>query len=245
MPKGIDQQFKRTGIIGNHPVYHKGYPKIGPATPPQISSYVTVSWAWVDQKNGLLTWTFVNSDNTNSHAVVLYRGIGGAYIFGGAFWPIYLGPDNRASSWLDGTKPLPTASGSGNAPMGLLDFGSGASPRYLVAFIINLAPGQTWSMNEGGFWAAPTTAACYDLVSNIAGNYCVGYDPKRVTDWDNQVKNKDRGYSPDPNNVNTYAFTSEAATPENTLNYNDSIAAGPCSPKNFYFVIEKNNFGRD
>ncbi len=105
--------------------------------------------------------------------MVLYRG--GAetptYIFGGAFWPLYLDPSNNfGTQLLDGTQPIPTLSGSsGTAPMGLLDFGAGATSRYLVAFIFNLAPGQTWSMNEGFTPnAGPTTFLCYALDSNVS-----------------------------------------------------------------------------
>ncbi|MGP0071106.1 MAG: hypothetical protein ACLPWF_04135 [Bryobacteraceae bacterium] len=207
-----------------------------------------MSWAWTDQSQGNISWTFVNSDPTNSHAVVLYRGATGvgSYIFGGAFWPIYLGPDDSVSHMLDGTQPIPTVTGNGGQPMGLLDFGAGATPRYLVAFIFNLAPGQTWSTPEGGFTGiTPTAGACYELVSNVSGSYCVGYDPARVTDWDNQTQSTNRGYSPNPSTFLTYAFTPEPATPENTLGFNDSIGSGSCVLQNFYFVTQKNNYGRD
>ena len=219
-----------------------------PPRVPSISQYVTATWAWQGNPNtGLITWTFVNSDQNNNHIIVLYRG--GAetptYIFGGAFWPVYLN-GGFGTSMLDGTQPIPTLSGSsGVAPMGLLDFGPGASPRYLVAFIFNLAPGQTWSMAEGFTAnAGPTTNLCYALVSNVSGNYCVGYDPARVAKFNSQG-NSGTGYSPDPNNFNTYAFTPEPTTPENSLGYNDSIASGTCATKNFYFVTRKNNFGAD
>jgi hypothetical protein len=232
-----------------HPVVHRGRPDMPPAPTPRISPYVTASWAWNGSPSGgNITWTFVNSDTANSHAVVLYRG--GAetptYIFGGAFWPIYLA-SGFGFSMLDGTKPIPTLSGGGNTqPMGLLDFGPSASPRYLVAFIFNLAAGQTWSTPEGFTPnAGPTTFLCYALDSNVSGNYCVGYDPARVAQWDSQTGSTTSGYSPNPNNFLTYAFTPESGTPENALGYNDSIAAGFCATKNFYFVTRKNNFGRD
>ncbi len=232
--------------ISHHPVIHRGHAQRLAnvrVTPPQISQFVTVSWQWTNQSNGDISWTFVNSDQSNSHSVVLYRN---GYIFGGAFWPVYLGPDDPASHMLDGSQPVPNLSGNGGQPMALLDFGSSASPRYIVAFIFTLGPGQTFSTPEGGFnGITPTAGACYELVSNVTGSYCVGYDPQRVADWDSQTSTTNRGYSPNPNNFFTYAFTPEAATPEVTLGFNDSIAAGGCAPQNFYFVIEKNNFGRD
>jgi len=134
--------------------------------------------------------------------------------------------------------------------MGILDYGSGASPRYTVAFIFNLAPGQTWSTPEAGFTAAagaPTAGVCYELVSNVTGNYCVGYDPARVQSYDGlfQPPSTDAGYSPNPSSYFTYAFTPEPATPETTLGYTDSIGSGTCATQNFYFVMEQNYFGRD
>ncbi len=237
-------------------VIHRGYTELLPrAVAPQISKYVTVTWQWTDQSNGDINWIFTNNDPSNSHAVVLYRGATsdsggggvGSYIFGGAFWPIYLGPDDSVSHMLDGSQALPTLSGSGGGqPMGLLDFGASASPRYLVAFIFNIAAGATFTTPEQGFTGlTPTAGACYELVSNVTGNYCVGYDPQRVIDFDNQEKDNDRGYSPNPSSYFTYAFTPEAATPEVTLGYNDSIAAGSCATQNFYFTMEQNTFGRD
>ena len=244
--RGRRNVLPKAGVIG-HPVFHRDrahiLPKGGPARPPLISQFVTVSWAWTDQANGNISWTFVNSDTNNSHAVVLYRN---NYIFGGAFWPVYLGPDDTVSHMLDGTQPLPTLTGNGGQPMGIIDYGVGASPRYLVHFIFNLAPGQTWSTPEGGFTGiTPTAGACYELVSNVSGTFCVGYDPQRVTDWDNQTGTTNRGYSPNPSSFLTYAFTPEPTTPENTLGFNDSIGSGTCALQNFYFVTEKNNFGRD
>ena len=155
-----------------HPVIHRGrahiIPKGGAPGAPRISQFVTVSWTWTDQAAGIYSWKFVNSDQNNSHAVVLYRN---NYIFGGAFWPIYLGPDDSVSHMLDGTQPIPTLTGTGGTvggmPMGILDYGPGASPRYLVHFIFNLAPGQTWSTIEGGFIGiTPTAGACYALTSS-------------------------------------------------------------------------------
>ncbi|MGA8875874.1 MAG: hypothetical protein WB555_10085 [Candidatus Korobacteraceae bacterium] len=255
MPKAKpSSRISRRGAAGasrpsvtGHPVIHPGrahiLPQGGVPLAPQISQYVTVSWNWTNQAQGNISWTFVNSDQNNSHAVVLYRN---NYIFGGAFWPVYLGPDDTVSQMLDGTQPIPTLSGNGGQPMGILDYGPSASPRYLVHFIFNLAPGQTWSTPEGGFTGiTPTAGACYALTSSVAGNYCVGYDPARVADWDSQTKTTNRGYSPNPNTFYTYAFTPEPATPENTLGFNDSIGGGTCAPKNFYFVTEQNYFGRD
>ncbi len=167
---------------------------------PQISKYVTVSWAWTNQSNGDISWTFTNSDPTNSHAVVLYRGATGVaeYIFGGAFWPVYVGPSD-ISHMLDGSQPAPTVSGNGGQPMALLDYGAGATPRYAVAFIFNLGPGQTWSTPEGGFnGITPTAGVCYELTGKTAATYCVGYDPARVSQYDSQTKGTTPGYSPNP-----------------------------------------------
>lgn len=206
MARGVRTNIRRpvvpkTAIVG-HPVIHRGRASMLPRRRapgvPLISAFVTVSWAWTDQANGNISWTFVNSDQNNSHAVVLYRN---NYIFGGAFWPVYLGSDDTVSHMLDGTQPIPTLTGNGGQPMGILDYGPGASPRYLVHFIFNLAAGQTWSTPEGGFTGGttPTAGVCYALTSSAAGDYCVGYDPQRVSDWDSQTGTTNRGYSPNPN----------------------------------------------
>jgi hypothetical protein len=211
-------------------------------SPHLIPQYVTASWAWTNQSAGEISWTFVNSDPYESHTVVLYRN---GYIFGGAFWPIYLGP-NSDHSMLDGTKPIAALTvNDSSAPMGILDFDPSATTRYLVAFIFTIGPGRSWSICEGGFTGVtPTAGVCYELVSKVAGDYCVGYDPTRVYEWNNEV-DASQGYSPNPKEFSTYAFTPEPGTPEQTLGLNDSIASGACSPRNFYFGVKKNHFGRD
>lgn len=229
------------------PVIHKGHPDLGPATPPQISADVTVTWAWTDQATGQISWTFVNADKNNSHAVVLYRGATNVsdYIFGGAFWPIYLGPSGL-SHILDGTKPVPTLTGDGGQPMGLLDYGPGATPRYCVAFIFNIGAGQTWSTPEAGFAGiTPTAGACYALTAATSGTYCVGYDQGRVTHYDGQTGSTEPGYSPNPSAFVTYAFQPEPATPENTLGYSDAIGDGPCLAPAIEFKLNKATFAQD
>ena len=238
----------RPGSGGTHPIFHPGrahlLPKGGIPRPTRVSAFVTVSWAWTNQSQGNISWTFVNSDPNNSHAVVLFRN---NYIFGGAFWPVYLGPDDTVSHMLDGSQPIPTLTGNGGQPMGILDYGPGASPRYLVHFIFNLAPGQTWSTPEGGFTGGttPTAGACYELTSSIAGSYCVGYDPTRVADWDSQTGTTNRGYAPNPSTFFTYAFTPESDTPENTLNFSDAIGSGSCVTPSIAFRLEKSTFSKD
>lgn len=238
----------KSGVIG-HPVIHRGHaPVLPPPAPPQISKYVKVSWAWTDQSTGNISWTFVNSDPVNSHAVVLYRGATGVpnYLFGGAFWPIYLGPDDSVSHMLDGTQPVPTLTGTGGQPMGLIDYGAGASPRFTVAFIFNLAPGQTWTTPEGGFEGiTPTPGVCYELVSNTSGTYCVGYDTARVAQWDSQTSSTNRGYSPNPSTYVTYAFQPEPTTPEVTLGYTDAIGIGACTSPGIGLRLEKSTFSQD
>ncbi|WP_429360875.1 hypothetical protein [Paraburkholderia sp. MM5496-R1] len=218
-------------------------PKGGPPRLPQISKFVTVSWAWTDQAKGNISWTFVNSDPDNSHAVVLYRN---NYVFGGAFWPVYLGP-GFGISMLDGSQPLPTLTGNGGQPMGIIDYGPGAGPRYLVHFIFNLAPGQTWSTPEGGFTGSttPTAGVCYELVSGTAGNYCVGYDPTRVSDYDNLTGTTLAGYTPNPSTYFTYAFTPESGTPENTLGFSDAIGSGSCVAPGIELRLQKSTFSKD
>ena len=159
-----------------HPVIHRGHPDVGPALPPQISKYVTVSWAWADQSAGNITWTFVNSDPSNSHTVVLYRGARSAnYIFGGAFWPIYLAA-GYGFSMLDGTKPIPTLTGTGGRSRWASSTTAQARlPDTWCTLFSTLAPGQTWSTPEGGFTGiTPTAGVCYAADQPHFGNLLCG-----------------------------------------------------------------------
>ena len=193
----------------------------------QISRSVTVAWAWNDQKSGTVAWTFANADPKGAHAVVLYRN---NYIFGGAFWPVYLGNAATFRTWmLDGSQPVPTLVDRGVAtngmPMGILDYGAASAPEYLVAFIFNVAPGQTWSVLEGGFSGGmtPTPGVLYEPTGRVARSVSVRYDPTRVSDWDTQTGTTEKGYASNPTVFDTYVFATEPTTPENTLGFDDTI----------------------
>ena len=99
--------------------------------------------------------------------------------------------------------------------MGILDFGSSASPEYLVAFIFTIGPNQTWSMQESGI--IPTAGVCYEPTSNGPRTMCVGYDQTRVTEYDKLEHTTDLGYSPNPSNFLTYAFAVEQGTPHSRV----------------------------
>ena len=238
----------RPGSGGTHPVFHPGrahlLPKGGIPTAPRVSTFVTVSWAWTDQANGNISWTFVNGDPNNSHAVVLYRN---NYIFGGAFWPVYLGPDDTVSHMLDGSQSIPTLTGNGGQPMGIIDYGPGASPRYLVHFIFNLASGQTWSTPEGGFTGGitPTAGACYELTSSTPGTTAsdtirrgspIGTArPARPIAATRQIRPPS---SPMPSHRNR-------ARRRTRSDFSDAIGSGSCVTPSIGFRLEKSTFSKD
>ncbi len=82
-------------------------------------------------------------------------------------------------------------------------------------------------------------------IASVAGNYCVGYDPARVTDWDSQVPRYRPRLLAQPKHFLYVCLHARTGLPENTLGFNDSIGGGTCATKNFYFVTKQNYFGRD
>jgi len=100
----------------------------------------------------------------------------------------------------------------------------------IVAFVFTLGPGETYQILEGGFSEEmpPSGAALYEVVQKKSGEYCIGYDPAQVADWDMQTQTAMAGYLPDPKTFETVelSFVDEKA-PSVTL-FNDPIADGAC-----------------
>ncbi len=101
--------------------------------------------------NGVVTWKISNTGGTTG-SWILQRGASQAgvpfedYIFGGAFAPAYLYNAASFGTSLLTAQPTPL-SGAGVAPMGIISSPSGT----LFAFVFTIAPGQTFTMEEGGF----------------------------------------------------------------------------------------------
>lgn len=201
------------------------------------SSRVSVAWSWYDEAKGVVEWSFAN-EGTSQHSVILLRN---GYYFAGAFWPVYWAnsggrgasaanqSDNFGTEWATAIAPLVDNGVRGNSPpICLADFGG---RKKTVVFLFTLAPGETWSMVEGGFSASmtPSGISLHEAALESSGDFCIGYDPRRVTDWDQQTGTSLRGYSPDPSTFNTVEIRVEGGAPFDTLPYDDPAPAnGPC-----------------
>jgi hypothetical protein len=188
------------------------------------SANVGVSWEWYDQANGLVKWTFVNNSQQQQTVILLRNG----YYFGGAFWPVYVNNSQFGINWATALTPLADNGFENNAPvLGLTQFSSG---QIIENFLFTLGAGQTWSMLEGGFstLSPPSGAQLFEVSLNSAGEFCVGYDPQQVIDWDTQSNTNYQGYSPNPNTITTVLVNASADAPYVQLFPNDSATAGAC-----------------
>ena len=187
------------------------------------STNIDVNWGWYDESQGLVEWTFTNIGGVQASVILLRNG----YYFGGAFWPVYEANPGFNTSFLQTVVPLVDSGVANNSPpLALIDLNG----QYSVAFIFTLAPGQTWSMLEGGFsqLMTPSQITAYEVVQESAGQFCIGYDPTRVSDWDSQTGTSLQGYSPNPSTFSTILFNTENA-PVDLLPFTDSIVTGACS----------------
>ncbi len=190
------------------------------------SQDLVATWAWADQSQGLVTWTFKNNGTQTKTGILLRN----SYFFGGAFWPVYVANSGFAVNWATGLTPLLDTGVSNNAPpIGIVDIGTNKAEVY---FLFTLGAGQSWSMYEGGFSTAmtPSGIAMYDVTLQSAGQFCIGYDQQRVTDWDLQTQTTLQGYSPNPSTIQTVQVLAESDTPYDVLPFNDPAPnSGPCT----------------
>ena len=217
--------------------------KITPALGPtkhlftHVSSHVTETWQWYNEGQGVVQWNYKN-DDTVPHTIVNLRN---GYYFGGAFWPVYYAnsngrgasatnpADNFGVDWATALDPLKDNGVLNNAPpIGIVDFGSG---KRTVNFLFTIEPESTWSMLEGGFSAlmTPSGLSAYEVALEKSAQFCVGYDPTRVSDWDTQTGTSFQGYSPNPNAFDIAEVTIETDAPFDVLPFTDSIVDGPCT----------------
>lgn len=209
---------------------------------------VSVSWSWYNEKQGTVEWTFRNAD-TKEHSVLLLRN---GYYFAGAFWPVYYANsdgrgasasnpnDNFGTNFLNGNSQIAPLVDHGvahnNPPLGLISFDNSdpakvSASNSQVLFVFTLSPGQTWSMLEGGFSASmtPSNISLHELSSITHGDFCIGYDSQRVTDWDNQTHTTLQGYSPDPSTIDTWLMGTGTDATFLELPYKDSYSDGKCT----------------
>lgn len=189
----------------------------------RITSPITVEWAWENQAQGIVKWTFSNTSNSLA-SVVLFRS---GYYFGNAFWPVYLNNSSFNTRFADSVAALTDKGTSNNSPpLMVVEFQNGKS---IVAFVFTLTPGQEWSMLEGGFvqGMVPENPVTY-AVSGITGKeFCIKYDQTQAADWDKQTGTNLKGYSPNPSEFQTITGILPASAAFVQL-FNDVIAPGKC-----------------
>ncbi|MEM0138769.1 MAG: hypothetical protein QW100_03480 [Thermoplasmatales archaeon] len=188
-----------------------------------ISTDIHCSWSWRNELNGIVSWNFVNDADFQETAVLFRNG----YYFGNSYWPVYL--ENSITSWATKLSPLVQKSQERNyAPLGIVDFGNG---RRIVAFLFTLSPGQEWSILEGGFSRSfpPMNPVVYGTKFQKVGKFCIGYDERQVEDWDRQLSTNEKGYSPNPSEVETVEVRVSAYASYVQLFSDDLISDEPCS----------------
>ncbi len=184
---------------------------------------VSVLWAWYNEAAGLVEWTFHNASAAVATVALLRNG----YYFGDAFWPVYLANPSFRTVWATALRPLPDQGASQNSPP-LVILGVGGSPT--VAFAFTLGPGQTWSMLEGGFSPAtpPDPQAAPLCAVELEAEFCVGYSPQAVSQWDQQSSTSLQGYSPNPASFRTLELSAPAAPLPTLKLFPVSVRPGPC-----------------
>ena len=190
------------------------------------SQNVSVTWDWHDEANGIVEWNFQNNSDTQQ-SVILYRN---SYFFGNAFWPVYEANPSFEVAWATSLTPLTDNGVSNNSPpIGLVGFGAN---QLIVAFVFTLGPKQDWSMIEGGYssFFPPSGVQLYEVTLTNTGEYCIGYDPAQVTDWDTQSGTNYQGYLPNPNAFTTVAVQAPSNAPYVQLFPKDTAVIGACSP---------------
>jgi len=187
------------------------------------SQNVVVTWEWYDKSQGIVKWTFTNTGKAQESVILLRNG----YYFGGAFWPVYVANSEFGVTWMNQVKPLVDNGAENNAPpIAPVTFSNGYTQ---VLFIFTLSGGQTWSMLEGGFNnIVPQLQGVYTLDNPVLQTWCIGYDPQRVKDWDNQTGTTLQGYSPNPNTITAVVWQASPGAPYDALPFNDMYCDTPC-----------------
>jgi len=187
------------------------------------SQNVVVTWEWYDKSQGVIKWTFTNTGKAQESVILLRNG----YYFGGAFWPVYVANSEFGVTWMNEVKPLMDNGVENNAPpIAPVTFSNGYTQ---VLFIFTLSGGQTWSMLEGGFNnIVPQLQGVYTVDNPVLQTWCIGYDPQRVKDWDNQTGTTLQGYSPNPNTITAVVWQASPGAPYDALPFNDMYCDTPC-----------------
>ncbi len=186
--------------------------------------YVSVSWSWYNQSEGIVTWTFTNQSN-ETQTVTLLRGAvdqNGTvlvyYYFGNAYWVDYL--SLGITQWQNNNAPLQQ---NGNPPIAVLEIGQ----NYLIAFVFTVPAKTTWSMLEGGFMNGLQPYNPMAITAKYLGDYnmCIGYDEKQVINYVAQTGIPAVGYEPNPSTFHTSVYSIDG--PYISL-FKDYVKKGRC-----------------
>lgn len=75
----------------------------------------------------------------------------------------------------------------------------------------------------------PSRVSLYGVSLEKLGEFCIGYDKARVTDWDTQTGTTFQGYSPNPSTFTLAEAQVESGAPYDVLPFTDSYTDGPCA----------------
>src|SRR5208283_1818919 len=168
---------------------------------------MNVSWAWQNQSQGIINWTFENTSDQQESAILLRSG----YYFGDAFYEIYV---NNGYSFLNSA---PSAL-NGSPPLAVIAFPQpDGTSNHIVTFVFTLGPGQTWTQQEGGFTGTnsggPTGIQCFDVSFQDVQYWCIAYDPSLPGQYDALTGTTDQPYEPNPSAFAVALFSAPATAP--------------------------------
>ncbi len=189
--------------------------------------YVTVTWNWHNQNEGIVEWIFKNNSNEKQEVILLRGAIDkngtvlAYYYFGNAYWVDYL--FLGITKW---QRNNTTLKNNENPPIAVIQIGD----KYLIAFEFTLAPNTTWSVLEGGFINGLQPYNPIAVQVNYLDDYqmCIGYDEKQVIDYIKQTEIPVIGYEPNPSTFKTSIYVTEAPYIEL---FKDKVKKGRCSLK--------------
>jgi hypothetical protein len=169
---------------------------------------VQVSWSWVSQEEGTITWKFTNP-NKSQVSFVLFRGYvqsgedtpENLYIFGDAFYPLYyydFGEEFQVG------KPSPLSGSVSNPPLAVIESKDG---KLQVGFIFTLKAGASFSMEEGGFVGIqPAGAKTISAVYSETGKFTINYSKQISCEQYNKQAGTDYPCPPNPFEVESAKF---------------------------------------
>ena len=183
--------------------------------------------------NGVVVWTFKNTGNAIG-SWLLQRGASLAgqqfedYVFGQAFNVIYLYNGQLFGTELLTAPPQPlvdNGTANNSPPMALVDAPTGKS----ICFIFTLAPGQTWSMEEGGFTngIVPSNPKLIPVTveNGTAQQWCDAWNSEQCQGF-NQQTGSNLPCPPNPWTISTILMQTADSIP---ILIQDTFTAGPCS----------------